>query len=370
MAGPTNPVSDHLRTHKQEIGNDWEALALAQLPILLRLGRGSLLNHLPEFLEGLARWIDGDAKAAREGFGALAEGHALQRLSSGIDLTTLTREYALLRTAITRSLLSVPTSDQIREPMVRLNEGLDEAIYEAVRRYTFQRDQVRDRFIGILAHDLRSPLNTVAMAAANIMSAVPQPGDRIYRMGSAISRAVDRMVHMIDDVIELARGHLGGKMPVTLEPGNLDALVAEAISEQRIAHPERSISLESSGDLDGVWDRGRVLQLVTNLLSNAMTYGEDPIVVTLRESADRQHLLLSVNNKGPTISAARIATLFDPLRLETPGTRKGLGLGLYIVRQIALAHGARCEVQSNDVDGTTVSVIWPRTPGDEVPSRL
>jgi signal transduction histidine kinase len=364
----SNAISAQLRSGKRAIAEVWESIVRAELPPLAVLDRSALIDHLPEFIDGLAKWVEGDTKSARSAFAALAEGHAAQRLQHGIDLETLTREYALLRSTIMRELMAVPTNELIREPIIRVNEGLDEAIYESVRRYMHLRDRVRDRFIGILAHDLRNPLGAISMASATIMAGT-QTEDKLYRLGATISRGAERMARMIDDVIEFARGHLGGGIPIVLAPGNLGELAGQAVDELRIAHPERLITFDALGDLRGQWDRDRVMQAVSNLVANALQYGRDPIAIVVREAEDRRAIILTVNNQGPMIDAERLSHLFDPLRLETSNTRRGLGLGLYIVRQIALAHGAHCEVRSTESEGTTFSVSWPRTPIEEMPAR-
>ena len=130
-----SPLSNHLRARKAEIARTWETLVRAEVPRLATLDRASLVDHLPEFLEALARWIEGDTGAARAGFTALAEGHALQRLGYAIDLVDLIREYVLLRSTVLRELMAVPTSEPMRELMLRLNDGMDIAILEAVQRY-------------------------------------------------------------------------------------------------------------------------------------------------------------------------------------------------------------------------------------------
>lgn len=369
MAG--NAVSEKIRARKRQIGEAWQAAALSELPQLQDLDGPSLVDHMPEFLDGLAAWVEGDTETATRGFTALVDGHALQRLQNSVDLTTLTREYSLLRSAVLRDVItplgSLPDRAQLGEAFIRLNEGMDVAIHEAVRRYTHQRDQVRDRFVGILAHDLRNPLGAVTMGAVRVMALAEGPDDKFYRIGTLINRSADRMSRMIHDVIEFARGQLGGLIPIQLQRGDLGEITKDAVDELRAGHPDRTIELQLSRSLDGQWDRDRVMQLVSNLISNAIHHGGDPIIVRVNESSDRHTLTLTVNNRGPVIAAERLSKLFDPLRLETPQQRKGLGLGLYIVRQIALGHGAFCEVHSTEVEGTTFTVTWPRTPVAEVP---
>src|SRR4051812_35056633 len=103
-----DPVAHHVREHKQPVVDAYEREIARELPDVAALDRSAVLNHLPEFLDGLALWIEGDTRAARVGFEALADGHAIQRLGYGIDLRSLTREYALLRSVILRSLRAVP----------------------------------------------------------------------------------------------------------------------------------------------------------------------------------------------------------------------------------------------------------------------
>ena len=355
---------------KAEIAQVWESLVRAELPQLDQLDRAALVDHLPEFLEGLASWVEGDLTSARPAFSALAEGHALQRLGHGIDLVTLTREYIVLRSTILRELLAVPSGEANRELMVRVDEGLDEAIHEAVRRYTQRRDQLRDRFVGILAHDLRTPLQGITMAAARLLGDTTGPEDRARRLASMITRSAERMGRMIHDLIDLARGQLGGGMHIVLREGDLGELCREALDEVRLAHPDRELVLERSGDLRGMWDHDRVIQAMSNLIGNAVEHGGDPITLSIRETPDREAIITAVNDRGGPIPATRLARLFDPIREETAPRRKGLGLGLYVARQIATAHGARIRATSTKEAGTTFEVEWPRTPAAEGPARV
>jgi signal transduction histidine kinase len=246
---------------------------------------------------------------------------------------------------------------------------MDQAVNEAVKRYTMQRDRVRDRFIGILAHDLRNPLNTIAAAAGRVVSLAGGPGDERHRTGAMILRATERMARMIHDVIEFARGHLGGGIPVALKPADLGEMCREVVDELHAAHPHRDLLITCTGDLAGYWDRDRVLQAMSNLVGNAIQHGTDPVRVLVEEVEDRQFIRTTVSNGGRAIPSEQLATIFDPFKNREPSSRGGLGLGLYIVRAVALAHGAQCVVQSSEGEGTRFTITWPRTPNDEVPRR-
>lgn len=352
-------LSEHLRTRVQAICDAWVAAVRAEVPQLAALDQSAVIDHLPEFVTGLGHWIDGDVASAQAGFEALVTGHAMQRLGYGVDLQTLTREYALERKVLLAEARDHGTTDEL----IALNEGMDQAILAAVRRYTEERDRGRDRFIGILAHDLRTPLNSISLAAARLVADADQ---KYHRAGATIVRSTERMARMVRDVIDFARGHLGEGIPVALVECDLGDVCEDVAAEVRVAFPQREIVVELEGDLVGHFDADRVAQAISNLVSNALQHGRDRVELIAHEAADHQSITTLVRNRGSIAEADR-ARLFDPFRPRTSGS-SGLGLGLFIVQQIALAHGARCEVASEG-DTVSVSIVWPRTPLEETPDR-
>lgn len=362
-------VAVALRTFKQEIGNRWEATVLADAPALGQLSRASLIDHLPEFLEGLAAWVEGNRDDAELGFSRLAEGHALQRHSAGIPLEALTAEYATLRRSILETLIERTPADELVASLVVVDAGIDRAVNEAIKRYANARDHVRERFIGILGHDLRDPL-TAVMMSATLLSAMIPTEDKQAQLVAKISRSAERIERMIDDVLDFARGRLSGRIPITPTLVDLGDVCRAVVDEARALSPGREIELEASGDLRAMLDRDRVSQALGNLVSNARHYGSGPIVVRAWERDDRHALLTSVTNQGATIPQATLTRIFDPFARATTTRRSGgLGLGLYIVDQIALAHGGTCTARSSAEAGTTFSIEWPRVPFEETPGR-
>ena len=365
----TNPVSMFLRSHLAEIQDTWIRTVTDRLPALHVLDRSAMIDHLPEFLVGLAAWIEGDEDAGRAGFDALVQGHALQRLGHGIQLEVLTHEYHLLRRTIQNALLALPCTDEVRRLMIKVDEGLDFAAAQAVHRYTARRDEVRDRFVSILGHDLRNPLSSVMLAAAGI-AAMPCTAPKHASSASIIQRSAERMQRMIADVMDFAQAHLGEGIPAVPAPCDMTALAMEAAHELKLAHPDRDIAVDSSGNTHGAYDKDRVVQVLSNLIGNAIQHGTDPIRVLVRERDDRLAVLTRVTNRGRPIDAERLTQLFQPFSPAlAPGQRRtGLGLGLYIVQQIAIAHGALCVVRSDETE-TSFEIEWPRVPLDTVPER-
>ncbi|HTL33293.1 MAG TPA: HAMP domain-containing sensor histidine kinase [Kofleriaceae bacterium] len=357
-------VADFLRSQMQRIAERWEEEVRADLPALSKMTKPVLFDHLPEFLDGLADWIDGNPELAEVKFARLAEGHALQRLGYGVGLETLTREYSKLRVVLLRLLNKLEPTQEVREDMVTLHEGMDRAINEAMHRYATRRDEVRERFVAILGHDLRDPLSTVVISA-NMLAANPslKPEHRV--VASRIVRACDRMQRMISDVMDFARGHLGNGIPANPTLNDMGEILRAAADEISGANPQREVAIDTQGDLRGAFDRDRVHQALTNLISNAVNHGEGRIEVRAFETEDHHAVITEVTSHGEVIPEPLRERLFDPFAQgEIAGPRRGLGLGLFIVQQIAIAHGALCEVTSNE-QGTTFRIRWPRVPGHE-----
>jgi len=358
-----NPVSDFLRREVVRLTSQWEADARATLPPLASMTRPMLIDHLPELLDGLAAYVEGDANRADRGFDALLLGHALQRLGYGVALETLIKEYTSLRAILLRELLAVATPEA-RELLVRMNEGLDLAIGRALQFYADRRDRIRERFISILGHDLRGPLSTIVMSAELLRAGAPDTN----AIADRVTRASERMRRMIDDVLDFARGHLGGGIPANPRLDDLGDICRHAVDEARGGTAGRTIELVTRGDLKGPFDRERVTQAIANLIANAIEHGTGPIEVRAEEADDAHHIVCSVTSQGPQIPEDTLRQLFDPFARaqdKTPSGRKkrtGLGLGLYIVYQIALAHGATCNVTSED-GSTTFTIRFPRVPG-------
>lgn len=364
----TSAAAGHIRSHKNEIAETWERTVLGDdLPALRHLNHGALVDHLPDVLDALAAWLDGDTPTAERGFAAFAEQHALARLALGIEIDVLHIEYARLRRAILHELLALGWSDELRDDLIPLNDAIDRAIYVAVRRYSEHREYMRERFIGILAHDLRNPLNATSMAVdALLESASLGSADRARVL--MISRAAQRMERMIDDVLDFARGHLGGGIPVQRTADNLADIAHTAVEEATNAHPDRAIHVSTIGDLRGRFDRDRVLQALGNLITNAVRYGMDPIRVDAWESDQRDAVFTRVTNAArERIPDAMLATLFEPFRQADDQRQGSLGLGLYIVAEIARAHGGTCEVSSSESE-TSFTIRWPRTPMAKAPA--
>jgi PAS domain S-box-containing protein len=249
--------------------------------------------------------------------------------------------------------------DAAGQPLYRIVNLVDvterRAREEALRRAA----EFRERFLGIVSHDLRGPLNAIGLSASTLLQDEAL-GERHRRAVGRIAKSSERMGRMIRDLLDFTRGRLGGGIPIRPRPAHLAAIVRTVIDELELAHPLRALTLVSPGELDGEWDPDRIAQAVGNLCTNALAYSppDSPVQVCLEAVAGDEgapgRVRLTVRNAGPPIPQAQLARLFDPFhRGEGAAARVGggLGLGLFIVQQIAEAHAGRVLVRSGE-DGS------------------
>src|SRR5262252_280454 len=215
----------------------------------------------------------------------------------------------------------------------------------------------QDTSIGILAHDLRNPLNAI-VTSANWLATMPDLPEPAKRAAARINRSAERMTTMIRDILDFARGRLVGGILLKRQPTDLAVLSNAVVEEILAGHPTARIEVESVGKLTGQWDPARIEQALSNLVANAIQHGKGDVRLTA--SAEHDHVVVTVRNEGNPIPADQLATVFEPFtkRPENPG---GLGLGLFIVREIAEAHEGTVTVTSG-ADCTSFSLRLPRRP--------
>jgi signal transduction histidine kinase len=217
----------------------------------------------------------------------------------------------------------------------------------------------RNRMMGILGHDLRNPLNAVAMAARALLK-VGRLSEEDSGKARLIQRATERMMELIATLLDVTRVESLGRLPVSPLPTDLGARAREVVDEARASWPDRTIDLELRGDLFGSWDPGRMAQAISNLIANALRYGDPARPTSVSVEGKGSVVVLKVRNEGPPISADLIPVLFEPFsRGSADLSPQGLGLGLYIVKQIAVAHDATIDVESNN-DVTVFTMLLPR----------
>lgn len=220
--------------------------------------------------------------------------------------------------------------------------------------------RLNEMFMAVLGHDLRNPLSSILMSAHLLQrrssdEAVQKVAARLLSSGKWMSR-------MIADVLDLAQARLGGGISIRCAPTDLATLVQGVVQDCQAAEPERQIHLHPAGDLSGEWDADRLAQVALNLIGNALQHGlpDRPVDVRL-DGSQSDVVVFSVENEG-AIPAEVLPHVFDPFRggRQLAGRSEGLGLGLYIVQQIVLAHQGHVDVRSEAGGRTVFRITVPR----------
>jgi signal transduction histidine kinase len=232
-----------------------------------------------------------------------------------------------------------------------LDRGRQEGSAEEALKQEREVSLLREQFIAVLGHDLRNPLSAV-FASGDLLAKKGAEVD-VKAVGRRIQASARRMTRLIDDVMDFARGRLGGGMGMRLAEVDIASALHEVVFEARAANPERVIECRIELPDAANCDRARIQQLVSNLLGNAMHHGSPHDPVLVEAGVDGSDILVSVSNGGDQIPSEHMAKLFEPYwRPPSSEPGGGLGLGLHICSQIAVAHGGRMDVESSQ-DGLT-----------------
>ncbi len=229
------------------------------------------------------------------------------------------------------------------------------------RRHRDESDRLKDLFLGAVGHDLRSPLNAIVVTAGVLRSGSGASEAHVRSAAQRIDRNARRMNEILDDLLHLVRGRFAGGMPLDIRPTDLEAVCRGVITELQAQHADRVIEMVVVGDAHGQWDAARLARVVQNLLGNALKHANEGRVRLEIAGTAQETVTVSVHNGGPAIPADVLPRLFEPFR-RGPTTAEGMGLGLYIVREIASAHGGAVHVTSTEREGTRFSLTLPRAP--------
>jgi sigma-B regulation protein RsbU (phosphoserine phosphatase) len=218
-----------------------------------------------------------------------------------------------------------------------------------------------EQMVGIVSHDLRNPLSTIKMGTQVMEMAGLAPA-QVQVMGN-IQRAIARAQRLISDLLDFTIARIGQGLTVDVQPIDLHALVSAHVDELALAHPGRRIVHRRLGEGAATGDADRLFQLIDNLVSNAVAYGSESSAVTVTSEFAPGVFSIAVHNLGPAIPATVRPTLFQPMVRGTDiaSAHRSVGLGLFIVSEIAKAHGGEVRLDSTDSDGTTFTVVIPRS---------
>lgn len=209
--------------------------------------------------------------------------------------------------------------------------------------------ELREQFIAVLGHDLRNPLNAISMGA-QLLATMPSVGEKAAPIIALINKSADRIGGIVDDVVDFTRGRMGGGIQTNLLlETQITALLHQVVLELSSAYPSRTIDINIADDLSLICDKGRLAQLLSNLLKNALVHGDPTQPVKVFAAEEDGIFQLAVSNGGAAIPQGTVQQLFKPYwRPTQSSTTEGLGLGLFIVSEIALSHAGQIRVISSD----------------------
>jgi signal transduction histidine kinase len=372
-------LAEFIVREMQVIVAQWQTFAASRLPIASNMTALALRDHAQQILEAIVRDLSTEqsreAQAAKsvgrapqmiDALETAAQTHGFLRAQSGFDIKQLASEYRALRASVLRLWTDAcqPEPPNV-DDMMRFNEAIDQALAESIAFFSEKVDESRNLLLGMLGHDMRTPLQSIQMTASYLSQL--NAGEKVTQAASRLINSGARMKALLDELVEYNRAKLG--LGIRVSPTEVDVadLFADELHELRAAHPERNLVLEVSGETRGVWDGPRLQRLLGNLVNNAVKYGakDSPVRVVVADDKDR--LRFDVKNMGRQIGQPVLNQLFAPLQRGQHDERKydpdaGLGLGLYIAREIATAHGGEIEARSEGPE-TIFSVRLPRRPG-------
>ena len=372
-------IAQFITGNMEQILVEWEAFATTFGAVADKMSTQELRDHAKQILLFVAEDIQtaesAEQKQAKsQGLSSspaseesASSKHGRLRYASGFTLQQLIAEYRALRASVLKLWQRGGVDMRVNNTpdIMRFNEAIDQSLAEAAVAYSDKVNETRDIFLAILGHDLRSPLAVTAMAGTHLSKAGAFD-NKIQQIGFRVKRSAATMNGMVNDLLVLARTQLGDGIPIDRQECDLVEIGQWVIEDATAVHPHAQFELNTNGELKGEFDQPRLQQLLTNLVNNAAQYGTPgkPIIINIDGKKDR--ILFKICNEGPAIPEELLPTLFSSLVQlpEQDGNdrpRSSLGLGLFIAKKIAIAHGGNIDVHSDAVTGTVFTVDVPRS---------
>jgi signal transduction histidine kinase len=371
-------LSDFIRKNTPIIIAEWETFAKTLTPAADSMSDLQLKDHISQLLEFIAKDIQtaqtpieqitksqGGSDNTHAQKDTAAETHGELRHASGFNMVQMVSEYRALRSSVIKLWShenDTWTATDILD-LTRFNEAIDQTLAESVLRFMEKVDYSKDLLLGVLGHDIRSPLGAIKMLA-HLMPVVGALTQKQNDLLAQINNCSLRVDSIVADLLDMTQARIGAGLSVVRRPIHIDMIAKEIMAEIQVLFPKRTIVLESSGDVAGEWDPTRLGQVFSNLISNAVQYSPEAMPVSVAINGETEGVSIAVHNGGKPIPPARLATLFDSFirgDVEDNGTGMvNLGLGLFITREIILSHQGHLNVTSSDKAGTVFTVWLPR----------
>ena len=370
-------LSDFILKNLEPILQAWEDFAKTIQTPGADLDRVDLRDHAEQMLRAIVADLR-SAQTAQEQIDKAqglapqhedetpAETHAVTRLMAGFSIDQMVSEYRALRTSVLSQWLKQVKHDTplYIDDMNRFHEAIDQALTESIASYSRAVEASRNVFLGILGHDLRTPLGAILLGA-DMLRRSEQVGERGNKVAGQIYSSVQRASQIVGDLLDLTRCQMGPGIPVKRVDVDLAPICERIVEEMQAFHPDAHLTYEAQKPAVGAFDGARMEQVFSNIISNAVHHGDihSPIKVRLAVSAD--NLVFTVHNHGAPIAEDVLPFIFNPMgrfsqrSVIEHGPTEGLGLGLFIASEIVASHQGFVEVESNLESGTVFRVTVP-----------
>jgi signal transduction histidine kinase len=353
-------AADRLMQSKEKILRQWLQNAKRELPSAQYQSSPVLRDELPAFLDEIADALNphSPTSVACDANVEVCREHGEQRAGlTQYSLKEVIQEYMLLKKSIFEVLEK--TGPISKEEQACITDSIETGILEASAEYVKVQDQIRQQFIAILTHDLRSPLTALKMGAQMILKRTNE-SELVEHFANRIVESARRIDDMIRDLLDTSRIRIGEKIAVEKNPCDLVLVAKEVLTEAVTEHGDRFI-LIAPPELKGVWSRDGLRRIIENLVSNAVKYGGTG-KITLSLEKESEGAAISIHNSGHPIAPEELPGLFAPYKRAAntqDGKTSGWGLGLTLVKGMAEAHGGNVVVTSTKNDGTIFKVFIP-----------
>jgi signal transduction histidine kinase len=250
------------------------------------------------------------------------------------------------------------------DDMTRFHEAIDQALAESIASYSRAVEASRNVFLGILGHDLRTPLGAILLGADRLRR-TESTDPRTGKVARQIYASVQRATQIVGDLLDLTRCQMGPGIPVKKALIDLSPLCDRVIEEIRAFHPQANVVFDAKEPVMGAFDGARMEQVFSNIISNAVTHGDNQFPVTVELQAREDCAVFTVHNGGEPIPEDVLPFIFNPMgrfsqrSVVDHGPVAGLGLGLFIASEIVASHAGSIEVSSDLPGGTVFRVKLP-----------
>lgn len=370
-------LAQFILSHRKDILTAWDSFAVTLHPGSRVMGAKERRDHAEQILVEIAADIStpqsscqsvdkSRGEGPKTGVDTASEVHARNRLRSGFSIDQLVAEYRSLRASVLLLWSRQPDRDpEFREQdTLRFNEAIDKGLAESVSRYSQAVNESQDVFLGVLGHDLRTPLAVILLSAEYFLNA-EELGSSYTKIAAGVYSSVRRAEKIVENLLDFARARVGSGIPVDRVDDNLTATCEGILREVSLLHPDRAVVFQPDERIVGKFDNSRMGQVFCNLIENAIKHGLSTSPVTVSQQLEGDHAVFSIHNEGEPIGAEDAERIFNPMMRHSQfaagerGPRAGLGLGLFIAQEIVTAHGGTIRVTSSAESGTTFRVKLP-----------